>query len=90
MELNLKVHKGVAALLKNKCPSLMAVHCYNHRIELAAKDACGNSVCEDIEQMLVFLQKLYQNSSKRLKAVKELGVALGEKQPKPVKASGTQ
>ena len=87
---NLGVHKGVAALLKNECPWLTAIHCFNHRIELAAKDAFGNSVFEEIEQMLAFLHKLYQNSSKRLKALRELGVALGEKPPKPVKASGTR
>ena len=75
---NLGVHKGVAALLKNECPWLTAVHCFNHRIELAAKDAFGNSGFEEIEQMLAFLHKLYQNSSKRLKALRELGVALGE------------
>ena len=87
---NLGVHRGVAALLKKECPWLTAIHCFNHRIELAAKDAFGNSVFEEIEQMLTFLYKLYQNSSKRLKALKELGVALGEKPPKPVKASGTR
>ena len=56
------------------------MHCFNHRIELAAKDTFGNSVFEDIEQMLSFLYKLYQNSSKRLKALRELGVAIGENQ----------
>lgn len=85
---NLGVHRGVSALLKNECPWLTAINCFTHRIELAAKDAFGNSVFEEIEQMLVFLYKLYQNSPKRLKALKELGVALGEKLPKPVKASG--
>ena len=67
---NLGIHRGVAALLKNECPWLTAIHCFNRRIELAAKDAFGNSDFEDIEQMLAFLYKLYQNSSKRLKALR--------------------
>ena len=33
--LNLGIHKGAAALLKDKSPWLTAVHCFNHRIELA-------------------------------------------------------
>ena len=40
--------------------------------------------------MLVFLYYLYQKSSKRLHALKELGEALGENVPKPMKASGTR
>ncbi|CAB3983345.1 Hypothetical predicted protein [Paramuricea clavata] len=86
---NLGVHRGVAALLKRESPWLTAIHCFNHRIELAAKDAFGNSVFEEIDQMLAFFYKIYRNSSKRLKALKELGAALGEKLPRPVKASGT-
>jgi len=39
---------------------------------------------EDIDKMLVFLYYLYQKSSKRLQALKELGTALGENVPKPV------
>lgn len=87
---NLGIHRGVAARLKEESAWLTTIHCFNHRIELAAKDAFQNSVFEDVDQMLVFLYKLYQNSSKRLKALKELGDALGEKVPKPVKASGTR
>ena len=87
---NLGIHRGVATLLKNECPWLTAIHCFNHRIELAAKDAFRNSVFEDIEQMQAFLFKLYQNSSKRLKALRELGVAIGENPPKPVRAPGTR
>ena len=87
---NLGVHRGVAALLKEVSPWLTAIHCFNHRVELAAKDAFANSVFDEIDQMLAFLYKLYQNSPKRLQALKELGAALGEKSPKPVKASGTR
>ena len=87
---NLGIHKGVATLLRDASPWLIAVHCFNHRVELASKDAFGNSFFEDIDKMLVFLYYLYQKSSKRLQALKELGVALGENVPKPVKASGTR
>ena len=87
VSVNLGVHRGVAARLKDESPWLT---CFNHRIELAAKDAFGNSVFEEIDQTLAFLYKLYQKSSKILKVLKELGDALGQKVPKPVKASGTR
>ena len=86
----LGVHKGVTNLLRDASPWLIAIHCFNHRVELAATDAFENSFFEDINKMLVFLYYLYQKSSKRLQALKELGMALGENVPKPVKASGTR
>ena len=61
---NLGVHKGVATLLRDTSPWLVVVHCFNHKIELAAKDAFENSFFEDINKMLVFLDYLYQKSSK--------------------------
>ena len=84
------MHKGVATLLKNASPWLIAVHRFNHRVELAAKDAFENSFFEDINKILAFLYYLYQKSSKRLQALKELGMALGENVPKPFKASETR
>ena len=69
---------------------MIDIHCFNHRVELAAKDAFQNSFFEDINKMLVFLYYLYQKSSKQLQVLKELGMALGENVPKPVKASGTR
>ena len=62
------VHKGVATLLRDTSPWLIAVHCFNHRVELAAKYAFENSFFEDINKMLAFLYYLYQKSSKRLQA----------------------
>ena len=88
--MNLGVYKGVATLLRDASSWLIAVHRFNHRVELAAKDAFENSFFEDINKMLVFLYYLYQKSSKQLQVLKELGMALGENVPKPVKASGTR
>ena len=45
---------------------------------------------EDINKMLAFLHYLHQKSSKQLQALKELGMALGENVPKPVKALETR
>ena len=52
---NLGVHKGVTNLLRDASPWLIAVHCFNHRVELAAKDAFENSFFEVFNKMLVFL-----------------------------------
>ena len=88
VSVNLGVYKGVATLLRDASSWLIAVHRFNHRVELAAKDAFENSFFEDINKILAFLYYLYQKSSKRLQALKELGMALGENAPKPVKPSG--
>ena len=55
---NLGVYKGVATLLRDASPWLIVVHCFNHRVQLAAKDAFENSFFEHTNKMLVFLYYL--------------------------------
>ena len=51
---NLGYHKGVAARLKKGASWLLAVHCYNHRLELAVQDAFSRlKAFEDIDEMLL-------------------------------------
>ena len=50
VSVNLGKHQGVAARLKEMAPWLLAVHCFNHRLELAVKDAfTGVKAFEDVE-----------------------------------------
>ena len=55
---------GVAALLLHEQPSLLVVHCYNHRLELALKDAAKSCQLYDkvIRTLLVALYNFYHNS----------------------------
>ena len=87
---NLGTHKGVETLLKHESPCFTAFHCFNYRIELAVKDAFEKTFFEEIDKMLLFLYYLYQKSSSRLHALQELGRALEEKIPTPIKATGTR
>lgn len=87
---NLGVRRGLAALLRKDMPWLVAIHCFNHRLELAAKDACSSSYLEEISTMLLNLHYTYEKSPKRLRELKELADAMDESIRKPDKASGTR
>ena len=67
------------------------VHCFNHRLELAIKDAFNESAFySNIDEMLAKLYCLYQKSPKRLTELKELSEIFEKSIPKPTKADGTR
>ena len=49
---NLGVHRGLTALLQVEMPWLVSMHCMNHRLELAAKDAFSNTFLDEVSTML--------------------------------------
>lgn len=51
--------------MKENSPWLQVIRCFNHRLELAIKDAFINTVFLRIDEMLSELYKLYKYSSKR-------------------------
>ena len=85
---NLGQFGGLGALIR--APWLGLVHFFNHRIELALKDASENSVFAKIETMLMKLYYLYQKSPKRYRELKELSEAYEKTITKPTKAHGTR
>ena len=87
---NMGKKKGVASLLKNDLPWLLAVHCFNHRLELGIKDAMEGTRFSDIDEMLNKIYFYYQTSSKRLRGLRELADELENCVPKPTKATGTR
>ena len=46
---NLSKHKGVGTLLKEKSPWIQVIHCFNHRVELALKDAFRTTSFEEVD-----------------------------------------
>lgn len=48
---------GVAALLKERFPSIIGWHCFNHRLELSVHDAVKS--CTEINAFKIFMEKLY-------------------------------
>ena len=88
---NLGRHKGVAARLKEGASWLLAVHCFNHRLELAVQDAfSGLKAFEDIDEMLLKLYYYYHKSPKWLRDLRSFAGEFEETVPKPTKACGTR
>ncbi len=87
---NMGQKKGLVALLKDNIPWLVAIHCLNHRLELAARDAFKSTYLEDVISMLMNLYSLYSCSPKRMRDLKALADIMEEDIPKPQKANGTR
>ena len=66
------------------------IHCFNHRFELAIKDAFKGTFFDDIDTRLTKLFYLYQKRPKRLCELKEFAKIYEKSVPKPTKAGGTQ
>ena len=87
---NTGIHKGLGAKIKEEADWLQLVHCFNHCLELALKDAFSNSWFKAIEEFLNEICLLYQTSPKRYRKLKRVAEAYGETVPKPTKAYGTR
>ena len=72
---NMGIHGGLGVLLKELSPWLMVVHCFNHRLELAIKDAFKHTAFNNIDEMLAVLYKLYKTSAKRQRELQRFGEA---------------
>ena len=87
---NMGKYTGLAARLKELAPWITAVHCFSHRLELAAADAFNATFFSQLDEMLRQLFSLYQKSPKRLRELRKLAEAYEESVDKPVKSSGTR
>ena len=88
---NMGKHSGENVLVQSEAPWVDIVHCFNHRLELAIKDAFNESAFySNIDEMLSKLYWLYQKSPKRLTELKELSEVFAKLIPKPTKADGTR
>ena len=65
------------------------MHCFNHRVELALKDASRPTSFEEVDSMLCKFYYLSQKSSESLSEFRELSEAYDKAVPKPSKATGT-
>ncbi len=61
---NTGIHRGLGARIRELAPWLTVVHCFNHRLELAVKDAFKGTFFNEIDTMLLKLYYLYKKSSK--------------------------
>lgn len=73
--INLEKHRGVDKLVQEKATWLQVIHCFNHRVDLASKDAFKTTAYEDTDTMLCKLYFLYQKSAKCLSELGTLSEA---------------
>ena len=64
--------EGVISILKDRMPWVIYVWCVAHRLELAVKDALTGTIFDDVDDVLLRLYYLYENSPKKLRQLREL------------------
>ena len=57
-------HTGLGVKFKKTAPWISVIHCFNHPLELAVKDAFEGTFFKDIDTMLVKLYYLYSKTPK--------------------------
>ena len=87
---NMGVRKGIAVRLQDEYPWLLPIHCFNHRLELAVKDALSKMFYDDIIDTLTLLYYFYHASGKRQRELQELANILENGIQKPKKCNGTR
>ena len=82
---------GVSAFLMQFQPSLITVHCFAHRLELAYKDAVkGSRLCDSCTVVLMGLYYFYHNSSKQRQNLKRSFQNLNQTSVMPTCVGGTR
>ena len=88
---NLGSRNGVATLLNNTVPHLIAIHCVDHRNELGVLSAIrDDDQLYRLQEVLIHLYKQYHYSPKALCELREIAAALDEACLKPVNLEGTR
>ena len=62
---NMRVYNGALTQMKHECPWLVLIHCVNHRLKLAIKDAVKSiSKFEECDRFYTGMYYLFKNSGK--------------------------
>ena len=85
VSVNMGVRKDIAVRLQDDYPRHLPIHCFNHRLELAVKDALSKTFHDDVIDILTSLYYLYHASGKRQREVQELtNIKMAYKNPRSV------
>lgn len=85
------VRKGVAALLKERNPCIIGIHCFGHRLELAYKESLKKvPLGEKVVTLLMGLYYFYHNSPLNRSNLRNSFKALGKKVVTPSRVGGTR
>ena len=87
--INVGLHNGVGVLMQVDWPWLQVIHCFNHLLELAIKDAFKNGNFSKTDEMLMKFYYLYKKSLKHLQELQRIAEPLEKSVPKPSKSYGT-
>ena len=82
---NLGRRRGLVTLLRQEVPWIEGIHCLNHRLELAAKDAFSETYMTEVTKVLMDMYYVYQKSPQRLRQLRDLGIILETAVKKPEK-----
>ena len=63
---------GVISILQRKLPWVVYLWCVAHWLELALKDALQGTIFDAIDEVLLRLYYLYENSPKKLRQLRDL------------------
>ena len=63
---------GVISILQRHLPWVIYVWCVTHHLELALKDALQGTIFDDVDEVLLCLYYLYENSPKKLWQLRDL------------------
>jgi len=85
------VHNGVAAKLKQMCPSIVPIWCVAHRLELSALDSIKSvPLLAELKETLNGVYKHYSHSAKASRELHALGKVMGINVVKPGNIDGTR
>ncbi|KAI4801100.1 hypothetical protein KUCAC02_000026, partial [Chaenocephalus aceratus] len=78
------IHNGVAAKLKQMCPSIVPIWCVAHRLELSALDSITSvPLLAELKETLNGVYKHYSHSAKASRELHALGKVVGINVVKP-------
>ena len=86
---NFGKHIGMMTMLKEEVPWLLSVHCFAHRLELAAADAFSG-IFGEIDDFLKDLYYIFKNSPKQWCLLLRIAERLQIAAFKPPKSFGTR
>ncbi|KAI4813074.1 hypothetical protein KUCAC02_024426 [Chaenocephalus aceratus] len=85
------IHNGVAAKLKQMCPSIVPIWCVAHRLELSALGSITSvPLLAELKETLNGVSKHYSHSAKASRELHALGKVMGINVVKPGNIDGTR
>ena len=76
--MNFAIHNGMKGMMLDFHPWLVWSWCYAHQLELAYKNVLNSNLFKDVDEMLLRLFYLYEESPKKMRELEEIVKELRE------------